>query len=139
MCCDGDNFPADLVMLSSSNDGDSFIKTSQLDGEKNLKKRNLSKEMKEVLAVNEKQDAIQCVQSLEGYFRCELPNADLHSFKGIFSVVRDMDGDTGNMQSVDYTLDEKQLLLKGASLANTEWIVGICIYSGDETKIMMNS
>jgi phospholipid-transporting ATPase len=30
-------------------------------------------------------------------------------------------------------------LLKGASLANTEWIVGICIYSGDETKIMMNS
>jgi hypothetical protein len=30
-------------------------------------------------------------------------------------------------------------LLKGASLANTEWIVGICIYSGEETKIMMNS
>ena len=95
--------------------------------------------MKEILAVNEKQDVIQCVQSLDGHLRCELPNADLHSFKGIFSVVRDKDGDTGNQDIVDYTLDEKQLLLKGARLANTEWIVGICIYSGDETKIMMNS
>jgi magnesium-transporting ATPase (P-type) len=25
---DGDNFPADILLLSSSNDGDSFIKTS---------------------------------------------------------------------------------------------------------------
>lgn len=67
-----------------------------MDGEKNLKKRNLSKEMKEILAVNEKQDVIQCVQSLDGNLRCELPNADLHSFKGIFSIIRDKDGDTGN-------------------------------------------
>jgi len=52
--------------------------------------------MKEILAVNEKQEVIQCVQSLDGYLRCELPNKDLHSFKGIFSIVRDKDGDTGN-------------------------------------------
>ena len=40
LCQNGDKFPADLVLLTSSNDGDCFIKTSSLDGEKNLKKRN---------------------------------------------------------------------------------------------------
>ena len=38
-CNDEDTFPADLAILASSNDGECFIKTSSLDGEKNLKKR----------------------------------------------------------------------------------------------------
>jgi hypothetical protein len=29
--------------------------------------------------------------------------------------------------------------MKGADLANTEWVVAICCYTGDTTKIMMNS
>jgi magnesium-transporting ATPase (P-type) len=36
---EGDTFPADLCLLCSSNEGLAFIKTSSLDGEKNLKKR----------------------------------------------------------------------------------------------------
>jgi magnesium-transporting ATPase (P-type) len=36
---DGETFPADLCFLCSSNEGLAFIKTSSLDGEKNLKKR----------------------------------------------------------------------------------------------------
>jgi magnesium-transporting ATPase (P-type) len=35
-------------------------------------------------------------------------------------------------------LDETQLLLKGAQLANTEWVIGQVVYTGVETKIMMN-
>ena len=35
----GETFPADLGVLATSNKGDCFIKTSSLDGEKNLKKR----------------------------------------------------------------------------------------------------
>lgn len=38
-CNDEDTFPADLAIIASSNDGECFIKTSSLDGEKNLKKR----------------------------------------------------------------------------------------------------
>lgn len=44
---DGETFPADLAMLTSANDGDCFIKTSSLDGEKNLKKRVQSKDIKQ--------------------------------------------------------------------------------------------
>ena len=36
---EGDKFAADFALLTSSNNGDAFIKTSSLDGEKNLKKR----------------------------------------------------------------------------------------------------
>lgn len=36
---DGETFPADLAVLATSNNGNCFIKTSSLDGEKNLKKR----------------------------------------------------------------------------------------------------
>lgn len=58
----------------------------------------------------------------------ELPNKDLHSFKGIISI----DG-------IDYTLSEKQILLKGADLKNTNWILGMVCYTGEDTKIMLNS
>ena len=31
------------------------------------------------------------------------------------------------------------MLLKGASLKNTKWIIGFVVYSGEDTRIMMNS
>jgi magnesium-transporting ATPase (P-type) len=36
------------------------------------------------------------------------------------------------------SLDEKNLLLAGSFLKNTEWAVGICIYAGPETKMGLN-
>ena len=42
---DGDKFAADFALLTSSNSGDAFIKTSSLDGEKNLKKREQPKDL----------------------------------------------------------------------------------------------
>ena len=31
------------------------------------------------------------------------------------------------------------MLLRGSSLKNTEWIYGVAVYTGHETKIMKNS
>jgi magnesium-transporting ATPase (P-type) len=31
------------------------------------------------------------------------------------------------------------ILLKGSSLSETEWVYGIAVFTGHETKIMMNS
>lgn len=58
----------------------------------------------------------------------EVPNKDLHSYKGLLTIA-----------SEDFSLGENQLLLKGTNLQNTDWIIGICTYTGDETKIMLNS
>ena len=42
---EGECFPADLILLASSNEGVCFIQTSSLDGEKNLKKRSKPKDV----------------------------------------------------------------------------------------------
>ncbi len=39
----------------------------------------------------------------------------------------------------EFPLDGKNLLLKGAKLRNTEWIIGIIIYTGHNCKIMKNA
>lgn len=44
-----------------------------------------------------------------------------------------------NIEGRDFSIDKNQLLLKGADLANTDWIVAVCCYTGDNTKIMQNS
>jgi magnesium-transporting ATPase (P-type) len=38
-----------------------------------------------------------------------------------------------------FSLDTQQLLLKGASLKNTKWVIGFVVYTGEDSKIMMNS
>lgn len=36
-------------------------------------------------------------------------------------------------------MDPDQILLKGSSLRNTEWLIGLCVFTGHDTKIMKNS
>lgn len=36
-------------------------------------------------------------------------------------------------------IDFEQFALRGCSLRNTEWAIGICVYAGHDTKIMLNS
>ena len=37
------------------------------------------------------------------------------------------------------TLTNKSLILRGSNLANTEWIIGVVVYTGKDTRLMMNS
>jgi magnesium-transporting ATPase (P-type) len=41
-----------------------------------------------------------------------------------------------NLRTV--SLDNKQLALRGSNLANTKWAIGAVIYTGKQTKLMMN-
>jgi phospholipid-transporting ATPase len=36
-------------------------------------------------------------------------------------------------------MNQKQLLLRGAFLRNTKWILGVAVYTGEDTKIMRNA
>ena len=45
----------------------------------------------------------------------------------------------GDVEKYDIPLDAKQLLLKGAKLRNTDWIIGIVCYTGHNCKIMKNA
>ena len=43
------------------------------------------------------------------------------------------------MDDTAIPLSAKQLLLKGAKIKNTDWAIGIVVYTGLDTKIMRNA
>ena len=58
----------------------------------------------------------------------ENPNTELYVYTGKITICDDT-----------FSLNANQLLLKGANLKNTDWIVGLVVFTGDDTKLMMNS
>jgi len=37
------------------------------------------------------------------------------------------------------SLGADNMILRGCKLRNTEWVIGVTVFSGHDTKIMMNS
>ncbi|KAJ8442146.1 hypothetical protein Cgig2_015487 [Carnegiea gigantea] len=115
-------FPADLVLLSSSYDeGICYVETTNLDGETNLK-------LKQALEVTSHLNQDSMVKKFRAVIRCEDPNANLYTFVGSL--------DLGGQQ---YSLSAQQLLLRESKLQNTDYIYGVCIFTGHDTKVIQNS
>ena len=70
--------------------------------------------------------------TIKGIIQCDLPNPSLYTLNGKANMR--LNG-LGN----EFPLDAKNLLLKGAKLRNTEWIIGIVIYTGHNCKLMKNA
>lgn len=119
----GQFFPADLILLSSSEpQGMCYIETANLDGETNLKIRQGLPQTAEMLTTKD-------LRTMSGYVECELPNRHLYEFTGNIKM--------NNLKTLPLSPD--QILLRGAMLKNTTWVFGFVIYTGHETKLMMNS
>nr|CAD1822517.1 unnamed protein product [Ananas comosus var. bracteatus] len=117
-----DFFPADLLFLASTNpDGVCYVETANLDGETNLKIRKALEKTWDYLLPEK-------AAEFKGEIQCEQPNNSLYTFTGNLIV---------DKQTLP--LSPNQLLLRGCSLRNTEYIVGAVIFTGHETKVMMNS
>ncbi|XP_053559967.1 phospholipid-transporting ATPase VD [Bombina bombina] len=114
--------PADMVLLHSSDpDGICHIETSSLDGETNLKQRQVVKGY----AMDYEFDP----EAFSGRIHCESPNSDIGRFKGFL--------DHPNKEKAGLSKDN--LLLRGCIVRNTEAAVGIVVYAGHETKTMLNN
>ncbi|CAN9515194.1 unnamed protein product [Ophioblennius macclurei] len=119
----GDHLPADLVILSSSEpQGMCYIETSNLDGETNLK-------IRQGLQVTSDIKEIDNLMRLSGRMECESPNRHLYEFVGNIRL-------TGHST---VPLGPDQILLRGAQLRNTQWVHGVVVYTGHDTKLMQNS
>lgn len=125
-----DEFPADIIILSTSDpDGACYVETKNLDGETNLKVRQ----------------ALRCGRSLKHARDCERaqfvidsepPQANLYKYNGAINWDQDVNGNTRHM-SEPITIDN--MLLRGCNLRNTEWVLGVVLFTGHDTKIMMNA
>ncbi|GJJ67904.1 phospholipid-transporting ATPase [Entomortierella parvispora] len=123
----GESFPADLVLLSSSEpEGMCYIETSNLDGETNLKIKQALPETVHLITPLE-------ASNLGGLIRSEQPNNSLYTFDGTLLMNRTQ----GTPKELP--LDPTQILLRGAQLRNTRWVYGVVIFTGHESKLMRNA
>ncbi|GAA5846250.1 hypothetical protein JCM3766R1_000765 [Sporobolomyces carnicolor] len=123
-----ESFPADLVILSSSEpEGLCYIETSNLDGETNLKIKQAHTATANLLSP-------AAISQLSGQLRSEQPNNSLYTFEATLSM-----SSAGMGATTDLPLGPDQILLRGAQLRNTAWLYGIVIFTGHETKLMRNA
>uniref|UniRef100_A0A3Q1HH71 Phospholipid-transporting ATPase n=1 Tax=Anabas testudineus TaxID=64144 RepID=A0A3Q1HH71_ANATE len=111
-----ETFPCDLILLSSSrDDGTCYVTTASLDGESSHKTYYAVQDTKAYRTEKE-------VDSIHATIECEQPQPDL--YKSLLSFCR--------------PLGSENLLLRGATLKNTEYIYAVAIYTGMETKMALN-
>ena len=116
-------FPADLLFLSGSNPkGLAFVNTMNLDGETNLKEKIASEMTKSF-------DNVAALKDLQGELSCDLPNKNLVKWNCKVKV--------GSNPWEPLSIN--QLLLRGCMLKNTDYVYGFVVYTGQNSKIMLNS
>eukprot|EP00696_Hemimastix_kukwesjijk_P015550 gnl/Hemi2/3765_TR1319_c0_g1_i2.p1 gnl/Hemi2/3765_TR1319_c0_g1~~gnl/Hemi2/3765_TR1319_c0_g1_i2.p1 ORF type:complete len:1221 (-),score=437.48 gnl/Hemi2/3765_TR1319_c0_g1_i2:298-3960(-) len=134
MVFENEEFPADLILLTSQRtDGHCYIETANLDGEVNLKDKSV------VISGATAEGPIQMCgganmtaihQAIGGsVLECDVPNVELYKFDGTFKFA---DGSLRGTCSAD------SLLLRGANLRKTQWVIGLVVFTGKESKIIMN-
>ena len=122
--------PADLLVLKTSlQNGFCYMQTSNLDGETTLKPR----------------EAIYLTQQKLKY---ESPK----TFKNILNPINDncyieVDNPSKDIYEIEGTIffkgkktyfDSRNILLRGSRLKNVDYIYGVAIYTGKDTKLMLN-
>ncbi len=129
-----DQIPADIVILSTSDpDGACYVETKNLDGETNLKVRQALHSGRKI------KHARHC-EKTEFVIESEPPHANLYQYSG---AARWNQRDAKRPEDPGVQMAEpisiNNLLLRGCSLRNTEWVLGVVVFTGRETKIMLNS
>jgi len=73
---------------------------------------------------------------------CEQPNASVNTYSGKLTVaINSSLGSDGNGENnlVHCPLNAENLLVRGAILRNTEWAIGVAVFTGSDTKLVQNS
>uniref|UniRef100_A0A8C1UB06 Phospholipid-transporting ATPase n=1 Tax=Cyprinus carpio TaxID=7962 RepID=A0A8C1UB06_CYPCA len=122
LCCN-EIIPADMVLLHSSDpNGVCHIETANLDGETNLKQRQVVRDLPQ-------QGSEFVPENYSSRIECENPNNDLRRFRGFME----------HPGKVRVGLHSENLLLRSCTVRNTETVIGIVVYAGHETKAMQNN
>ena len=121
---DNESIPADLLICSTSEDENvAYVETKNLDGETNLKSRNA------VPALTHLRTAADCANSHNAFrIDCDRPEVNMYRLNAAVKVGKET-----------FPADMQMAMLRGSVLRNTKWIIGIVIYTGEDTRIVMNS
>ena len=121
--------PSDCIIISVAEKidpptGICYVETKSLDGETNLKIKNA------IPCTMKKVRNSQDISSIMiGEVTMEHPNKDINNFVGKINL-RNMETERVGKENV---------MLRGCVVRNTDWIIGLVVNTGHDTKIMMSS
>jgi phospholipid-translocating ATPase len=125
-----DSIPADIIILSTSEpDGLCYVETKELDGETNLKIRHCVSSTASLKSESDYERTLFYVES-------EPPHSNLYSYTGVLRWP-DQPGIEDNQKMDPVSINN--VLLRGCVIRNTEYAIGLVIFTGTDTKIMLNS
>jgi phospholipid-transporting ATPase len=113
------NINFQVLLATSDPTGVAYVQTINLDGETNLKTRYARQETMSKMPQN---------GMINGVIRCERPNRNIYGFHANLEI----DGKR-------VSLGPANIVLRGCELKNTAWTVGVVVYAGKDTKVMLNS
>jgi phospholipid-transporting ATPase len=114
-----------ILINSSEGKGSCYIETKNLDGETNLKLRHTSKGVLKT----RNSIGLDGLDKFNGKIESEQPNNNIHKFEGNMSII----------DNKKNGLNSDNIVLRGCSLRNTDYVEGIVIFTGHDTKLMQNS
>ncbi|XP_017779873.1 PREDICTED: probable phospholipid-transporting ATPase VD isoform X2 [Nicrophorus vespilloides] len=115
--------PADILLLRSSDpNGLCYIDTGHLDGETNLKQRKVAR------GFTEKQDGFD-PSKFKSVIEVDAPTTKIYRFHGAML----------HPSGTRIPVGTDNLLLRECLLKNTDYVEGIVVYAGHETKAMLNN
>lgn len=117
--------PADVLVLSACNENEAdvaYIETMALDGETNLKSKFAPQDLNQLIS---KASGLRNINEL---VTVEDPNTDLYNFEGLL-----------NIKDESIPLGNDNIIYRGSILRNTKSILGLVVFTGEETKIRMNN
>ncbi|CAD2104879.1 guanylate cyclase, other [Plasmodium vinckei petteri] len=121
---ENEQVPADIILLSCNNsDGSVYVETSLVNGETNLKKKYCVNETRN-------ESSVYSVCNIRGRITCEKPNMNMESFNGSLKL---------DAHPRATSLSINNVVFKGSYIKNTDYVFGVIIYTGVDTKIMKNT
>ncbi|CAG8499976.1 11543_t:CDS:10 [Ambispora leptoticha] len=129
-----DFIPADVLILSTSEPNSlCYVETKNLDGETNLKIRQT---VPETDHLNTPKDCA----SIKFYVDSEPPTTNLFSYNATLVFPEGLPGrPRPRSGAIRVPINLNAMLLRGCVLKNTEWVIGVVVFTGTDTKLALNS
>ena len=126
----GQKFPCDLIFIESSPEskGQCKVDTKNINGETNLNTKKINPKFN-----------FQDLSFINHLCITKKPNEHIYDFEAIFHPISEQDDslDINNEETFYFNYDN--FILRGSSLKQTDYIIGIAIYIGHNTKSMRNN
>lgn len=131
---EGEEVPADLLLLHTPHPSRTYVSTANLDGETSLKPKRAAAWLS---AQDSQEVSVSAACHLRGRVTCEPPSPNLRSFSGTLHAWHSA---TEEVSLVTLSLDN--LMLRGSTVklgGAGGRVLGLVLYAGAETRVQLNA